>query len=153
MLQAAVDDAGASFELEVRQTFNAGSSVVFEASGFHFFAISIVGHVEPTFAGNAAIVVIDLAVGNDTATVLEKVGFEAFEAAVIGLLEFAAEHLVVPALTKNQRIFSIALQATKFCIVLLAKLHSIQALPISKSKSVGAVGAFSCFLGQASDKL
>ena len=86
VLEAAVDCADSPFQWEMGQTLNTGSSVVLEAPSLHFLAVAVISRKEAALAGYTAVIIVDFAVGDHTAIVLKRVGFVAFETAVIGLL-------------------------------------------------------------------
>lgn len=100
---AAVDLTGSSLQLVVRNTVDALSSLVAQASGLNLAAVPIRGQVVSAFAVGAAIIIECLAIFNRTVVSNHPEGLEAFLAGVILLLSAASQQQVVATHTKNKR--------------------------------------------------
>jgi hypothetical protein len=104
VLEAAVDDAGAALELVVRQAVDADSAVVLEAALLHLLAVALLSEVVAALAGDAAEVVVALALLDGAAVAVEQVGLVALRAGVVRLLHLAPQQVIVLALVEDQRV-------------------------------------------------
>lgn len=111
----------------MREALHAYSAVVLEAALHHLLAGAGLGEVVTALTGNAAEVVVALALLDGALVILEEEGLEALGASVIRLFCPASEQVVVLALAEDEGVLLNALFAGVVGVVGFAVLHSQQA--------------------------
>ena len=137
--QTSFDLTNSSLQLIMRKTFGTHFSRVFKAPILHLLASSVTSNVVPTFTSVATIIIVWFTVGNGTVEVFQVEWLVAFSTSVIRFLIFATEKNIMSALTKDQRVFTLALDTVVFRVIFWAELDTFQADSIYSPKSVGTV--------------
>ena len=126
-MEAAIDGASSFVERVVREALNTLLSVVFETAASHLFAIVLFIDEESAFAGIAAVVVVEFAVGDGASIVFEVERPVALEASVIVFLYLAAQHVVVSATAEHQRVLWLAFGALSLLVIFSTVFHTYHA--------------------------